>query len=134
MQCVRCKIYLQTVSSVTVVFACIQFSISEPANSIVLREDVPGDITACMKSRYDFNHCRIVPHTYARTHHNALQCSSVSHETWGSLRLAPMNGTIKYLTSKPSSSARVLCASWLNTRNISFLRGKDGQMVLYLEG
>ena len=67
MRCVRRKIYLQTVSSVTVVFASIQFSISEPANSIVLLEDVPGDITACMKSRYDFNHCRIVPRTYVRT-------------------------------------------------------------------
>ena len=65
MRCVCRKIHLQTLSSVTVVDACIQFSISEPANSIVLREDVPSDITSCMKSRYDFNHCRIVPCTHA---------------------------------------------------------------------
>ena len=59
------KIYLQTLSSVTVVIRCIQFSIPEPANSIVLQEDVLSDVTACMKSRYGFNHCRIVPCTYA---------------------------------------------------------------------
>ena len=29
-----------------------------------------------------------------------------------------MNGTIKYLTSKPSSGAGVLCSSLLYTRNI----------------
>ena len=88
------KIYLPTLSSATVVIAYIQFSISEPANSIVLREDVLSDITALnitMKSRYDFNHCRIVPCTYA---HNALRCSSVSHETWGLLRLAPIKSII----------------------------------------
>ena len=46
--------------------------------SIVLREDVPGDITACMKSRYDFNHCRIVPRTYVRT---IMHCSEAQLAT-----------------------------------------------------